>query len=67
MKSEEILQYCLENLKDTVLIESWGEKYEYGRHESQPEGNCIYPHGFSGEIRDTEAERTCRHKGGDHL
>ena len=26
MKSEEILQYCLENLKDTVLIESWGEK-----------------------------------------
>ena len=26
MKSEEILQYCLENLKDTVLIESWGKK-----------------------------------------
>lgn len=26
MTSDEILQYCLENLKGTVLIESWGEK-----------------------------------------
>lgn len=26
MKSEEILKYCLKNLKDTVLVESWGEK-----------------------------------------
>lgn len=26
MKAEEILKYCLENLTDTVLAESWGEK-----------------------------------------
>ncbi len=26
MEVEEILKYCLENLKDTVLVESWGEK-----------------------------------------
>lgn len=26
MKAEEILDYCLENLEDTVLVESWGEK-----------------------------------------
>lgn len=26
MKSNEILQYCLENLEGTVLVESWGEK-----------------------------------------
>ena len=26
MKPEEILKYCLKNLKDTVLVDSWGEK-----------------------------------------
>lgn len=26
MESKEVLKYCLENLEDTVLIESWGEK-----------------------------------------
>ena len=26
MNAEEILNYCLENLEDTVLVESWGEK-----------------------------------------
>lgn len=26
MKAEEILNYCLENLEGTVLVESWGEK-----------------------------------------
>lgn len=26
MKSEEILNYCLENLKGTVFVNSWGEK-----------------------------------------
>lgn len=26
MKSDEILQYCLENLNGTVLVNSWGEK-----------------------------------------
>lgn len=26
MKPDKILQYCLENLEDVVLIESWGEK-----------------------------------------
>lgn len=34
MRPEEILQYCLENLADTVLAESWGERgifYNPGR------------------------------------
>ena len=26
MKSDEILQYCLENLEGTILVNSWGEK-----------------------------------------
>lgn len=26
MKSEEILNYCLQNLEGTVLVNSWGEK-----------------------------------------
>lgn len=26
MKSKEILEYCLENLEGTILVESWGEK-----------------------------------------
>ena len=26
MKSDEILQYCLDNLEGTVLVSSWGEK-----------------------------------------
>lgn len=26
MKPDEILQYCLDNLGGTVLVESWGEK-----------------------------------------
>ncbi len=26
MTPDEILQYCLKNLKGTVLVESWGEK-----------------------------------------
>lgn len=26
MKSDEILQYCLDNLEGTVLVESWGER-----------------------------------------
>lgn len=26
MRSEEILEYCLENLKGTILVNSWGEK-----------------------------------------
>ena len=26
MKPEEILKYSLKNLKDTVLVDSWGEK-----------------------------------------
>ncbi len=29
MTQEEILQYCLNNLEDTVLAESWGEKGIY--------------------------------------
>ncbi len=29
MNSEEILNYCLENLSDTVLVESYGEKGIY--------------------------------------
>ena len=29
MTPEEILQYCLNNLEDTVLSESWGEKGIY--------------------------------------
>lgn len=26
MKPNEILQYCIDNFEDTVLVESWGEK-----------------------------------------
>ncbi len=26
MKTEEILKYCLDNLKNTILVERWGEK-----------------------------------------
>lgn len=28
MTPDYILQYCLENLQGTVLVESWGEKIE---------------------------------------
>jgi hypothetical protein len=26
MEPEQIMQYCLNNLEDTILVESWGEK-----------------------------------------
>ena len=29
MNAEEILQYCLDNLKGVVMVESWGERGIY--------------------------------------
>jgi len=33
MAPDEILEYCLENLNGTVLVNSWGERGIYYNHE----------------------------------
>ena len=34
MNAEEILQYCLDNLKGVVMVESWGERGIYYNPEA---------------------------------
>lgn len=42
MKPEEILKYCLKNLKDTVLVDSWGEKGIFYNPNHVLKEACIY-------------------------